>query len=297
MVGWDGNPPAIDSYRIMSAIKIDKGILDGEELEERDAQFLTNFCASPDLNEMRRVSFYKGTLSKVAFRGVRFEECSFAKSTFSDVSFRQCGFSKVDLTRTKFVKCFFSDCSFVECDPYYASFEGCVVAPSAFKQCYKLVKDWNKAVGLFARLMRDLEAAGDGRASRAAEYYYRVWQQRHLYHKWRSRGLSGFTPWFWSWFLGVFTGYGERPVYLLGWMFALITVMGGVYWKWFPFSLSPPVPDFLSYWYFSFKIFCAKGFTNDVLSKGLLACQVGEFILGVILLAMLVGSVTRKLSS
>jgi hypothetical protein len=173
---------------------------------------------------------------------------------------------------------------------------GAQLPPLHLSDVYSVAEDWNKAVGLFARLRRDLEAAGDGRASRAAEYYFRVWQRRHLYHK-RFHGLSGLTPWLWSWFLGVFTGYGERPAYLLGWMFALITAMGAVYWEWFPFSLSPPAKDFLSYWYFSFKIFCAKGFTNDVLSKGLLACQVGEFTLGLILLATLVGSVTRKLSS
>lgn len=277
-------------------MKLTKGYLAGEELAEWSAQDFVEFCAQSESSNLSHISFYEGSLDRVAFRGVSFQTCNFSKSTFRRVNFRKCTFKRVDLTRTRFLDCFFSDCTFTDCNPYYASFEKSVIHPSAFKSCYRSVGDWNRATVLFTGLKRDLEATGNGRASRAAEYYYRKWERIHLYHKWRFRQLSGMTPWLWSWLLDAFMGYGERPIYLLIWMLGLITVMGGVYKAWFPFSISPTSSDFWSYWYFSFKIFCAKGFTNDVLSKGLLFCQVLEFSLGLVLLSLLVGSVTRKLS-
>lgn len=96
--------------------------------------------------------------------------------------------------------------------------------------------------------------------------------------------------------LAVLMGYGERPAYLGGWMFALITVMALVYQKWFPFSVNPSASGFVDYWYFSLKIFCAQGFASSYFTVGLMATQVVEFALGLILIALLVGSVTRKLS-
>jgi hypothetical protein len=279
----------------MSSVKIEKGLLSGQELRPNDPEELRQFAQTESI-ELDHVSFYKKALSHVTFRGVTFRACSLAQSSFEHVNFRKCKFDQVDLTRTRFANCYFSDCSFIDCDPYNALFPDSVVDPSAFKKCYTSNKDLNKALLLFSGLKRDLQAAGNSRASRAADYYYSKWERRLLYHRWRFRQMSGARPWLWSLILGSLTGYGERPIYLLFWMFSMITGMGVVYKTYFPFSLSPGNYDFWSYWYFSFKIFCAKGFTNDVLSGGLLFCQVAEFTFGLILLALLIGSVTRKLS-
>lgn len=279
----------------MVSIKITKGLLAGEELSIKTPDDLKGLAHAETL-DIDHVSFYKQALSHTTFRGVTFNTCSLAQSTFEHVNFRKCTFSRVDLTRTRFSSCYFSDCRFTNCDPYNASFSESVVEPSAFSKCYASVNDLNKALLLFASLKRDLQASGNSRGHRAADYYYNKWQRRLLYNRWRHKQMSSAMPWLWSLILGSLTGYGERPIYLLLWIFLLITGMGVIYETYFPYSLSAGTCDFWSYWYFSFKIFCAKGFTNDVMSGGLLFCQVAEFTLGLILIALLVGSVTRKLS-
>jgi hypothetical protein len=133
--------------------------------------------------------------------------------------------------------------------------------------------------------------------ARVAEYHYRVWERRRLYQLWRVHETSGFWPWFRSLLVAILTGYGERPVYVGGWMLVLITIMSAVYWKWFPYAVSVANAGPGDYWYFSFKVFCAQGFETQFVTTGLLCCQVTEFALGLILIALLVGSVTRKLSS
>lgn len=279
----------------MATPKITTGILKGEELQEKSEEDLRRL-ASSDAHALDHISFYKQTLRHTTFRGVTFETCGFAKSLFESVTFRKCTFKRVDLIRSRFINCYFSDCQFLNCDPYYASFKRSVIDAAAFKKCYDSEVDVRKGLLLFSRLRRDLLGAGDSRRSRAAEYYYRTWERKLLYSRWRSSGKSGATPWALSLTLGWLTGYGERPIYVVAWIFALITVMGAVYRKFFPFSTPPANYGFWSYWYFSFKIFCAKGFTNDVMSAGLLTCQVTEFMVGILFLALLVGSVTRKLS-
>ena len=195
-------------------------------------------------------------------------------------------FTRVDMTRSEFKKCYFSDCKFVDCDPYNVSFAETVIEPRAFKKCYRSGEtDLNKALLLFSGLKRSLEEAGGHTGSRAADYYYRRWQRRLLYHRWRFREVSGGIPWLWSLLIGALTGYGERPAYAVLWIFSLITAMGAVYSKYFPFVVSGTANGFLSYWYFSFKIFCAKGFTETV-GKGLVAAQVSEFTIGLIFLAL-----------
>jgi hypothetical protein len=279
----------------MSDVQIEKGLLKGLSLAQVDQERLREFSHS-ESQELRRTSFYKGSLNRATFRGVKFLECSFSKSTFDSVIFRKCIFTRVDLTRSEFKNCYFSDCKFVDCDPYYVSFVETVIEPRAFRECYRSGEtDLNKALLLFSRLKRNLEEAGDHTGSRSADYYYRRWQRRLLYHRWRFREVSGGMPWLWSLLIGALTGYGERPVYAVLWIFSLITVMGAVYCKFFPFVVAGTANGFLAYWYFSFKIFCAKGFTETV-GKGLVAAQVSEFTIGLIFLALLVGSITRKLS-
>lgn len=279
----------------MSEVLIEKGLLKGAALQQVDQEWLRDFSHS-ETRELKSISFYKASLGRAAFRGVKFLECSLSKSAFESVTFRKCIFTRVDLTRSKFTNCYFSDCKFIDCDPYYASFVETVVEPRAFKKCYLSGEtDLNKALLLFSMLKRNLAEAGDNPGSRAADYYYRRWQRRLLYHRWRFREVSGGMPWLWSLLLGALTAYGERPAYLLIWIFSLITAMGAVYSKYFPSVVAGTANGFLSYWYFSFRIFCAKGFTEAV-GKGLVAAQVSEFTVGLVFLALFVGSITRKLS-
>lgn len=279
----------------MSDVRIEKGLLKGAVLTQVDQVRLREFSHS-ESRELTSASFYQSSLSRATFRGVKFLECSFSKSSFDNVIFRKCMFTRVDMTRSEFKKCYFSDCKFVDCDPYNVSFAETVIEPRAFKKCYRSGEtDLNKALLLFSGLKRSLEEAGGHTGSRAADYYYRRWQRRLLYHRWRFREVSGGIPWLWSLLIGALTGYGERPAYAVLWIFSLITAMGAVYSKYFPFVVSGTANGFLSYWYFSFKIFCAKGFTETV-GKGLVAAQVSEFTIGLIFLALLVGSITRKLS-
>jgi hypothetical protein len=67
--------------------------------------------------------------------------------------------------------------------------------------------------------------------------------------------------------------------------------------RWFPGILGPGSSRYFDYWYFSFRVFFAQGFTDKVSSVGLLALQVGEFAFGLVLVALMIGSVTRKLSA
>jgi uncharacterized protein YjbI with pentapeptide repeats len=38
-------------------------------------------------------------------------------------------------------------------------------------------------------------------------------------------------PWFWSWFLFIFSGYGQRPQYAFGWSLLVIVIGAIVFWK------------------------------------------------------------------
>jgi hypothetical protein len=133
--------------------------------------------------------------------------------------------------------------------------------------------------------------------ARAAEYYYRVWERRRLYHLWKTKETSGFWPYCRSCVVAILTGYGEQPIYIGGWIIFLITAMGFVYQRWFPGAVGTKEAKFADYWFFSFKLFCAQGLTSMSVSRGFVACQVLEVAIGLVLVALLVGSVTRKLSS
>jgi hypothetical protein len=279
----------------MGSIQIPTGLLKGKSLQTWEAVALANLADSHE-RRVEDVSFFRGELRRRTFRSITFANCSFARSRFEGITFRKCSFTHVDLTRTIFVECSFSECSFVDCDPYHARFIRCVVDPSEFAKCYTDDDLWNKALILFANLRRGLENGGDGRMARVAEYHYRIWERRRLYQLWKVHETSGPWPWFRSLLVAILTGYGERPVYIGGWMLMLITVMAAIYWRWFPFAVTASNAGLGDYWYFSLKVFCAQGFDSQFVTAGLLCCQVTEFALGLILIALLVGSVTRKLS-
>jgi Pentapeptide repeats (9 copies) len=278
----------------MDAITIPKGLLAGKDLRPWEAADLLQFAQS-DETELKNVSLFQKTVERGVFRSVRFQDCNFARTEFRETTFRKCVFERVDLTRTTFRECVFSDCRFINSDPYHATFPGSVIAPSSFKKCFKS-SDLNKALILFLDLKRELEESGDHRGSRAADYYYRRWERNLLHHRWRNRQIFGIGPWLWSLFLGSLTGYGERPQYLLLWTIGLITASSFIYRFVYPACVSLADQRFLGYWYFSFKVFCGKGFTTDALSRALVTFQVIEFTLGMVFLALLVGSITRKLS-
>ena len=280
----------------MASVQLTTGLLVGKTLHVWDANALVN-AADSNHGKIEDVSFYRGELQRKTLRGIAFGNCNFARSRFERVTFRKCTFTKVDFTRTTFVECSFSECRFVDCDPYNARFIRCVVDPSEFEKCYTEDSLWNKALILFANLRRGLESAGNGRMARVAEYHYRVWERRRLYWLWRVHETSGFWPWFRSLLVSILTGYGERPVYVGTWMLVLISAMAEIYRRWFPYVVSNGNAALGDYWYFSFKVFCAQGFAGEFVTTGLLCCQVTEFALGLILIALLVGSVTRKLSS
>lgn len=281
-------------------VKIPTGILAGEELKELNDTDLRGLAQSPVATDLVRASFYKGNLSGnqtgVTFFGISFKDCNFARSIFERVNFSRCRFTRVDLTRSVFKDCFFSDTTFVSCDPYYASFEQTEIDPAAFKNCFRAHSEWNKALILFSNLRKSLKDMGESRFSRAAEYYFRVWQRRRLFHRWRFKRISGFGTWFGSLCLGGLTGYGERPVYLAGWAFLIITILSGVYMKWLPSAVDGVDHRFRDYWYHSFRVFFAQGLTNGFQSIPLCCVQVFEFLSGLVMVSLLIGSIARKLS-
>lgn len=282
----------------MERVSIPTGILRGLELDECSVPDLQRIAASRDVPSLERASFYGGELENVSFSGLTFRDCNFARVVFRRVNFRRCRFERVDLTRSKFEDCYISDCSFVACDPYYVTFEKTEVDPSDFQRCYEKDGDWNKALLLFSALREDLRTRGSGRKSNTAEYHLRVWERRHMYLRWyKKRRLEYLLPWMQSLLIGGLTGYGERPAYLAIWMFALISLAAVGYMKWFPSAAPGLSGGYLRYWYFSFRVFFAQGFRGSPPAVGQLAFQVAEFGSGLVLVAMFIGSVTRKLSS
>lgn len=277
-------------------VTISKGILTGLSLQELTDTDLHKASQSAARAELVKCSFYKGNLSETTFQGMTFKECSFARVTFDKVTFSRCTFHRVDLTRATFKNCFFSDTTFADCDPYYTSFEQTEISPSSFKRCFHAHSDWNKALLLYGNLRRSLREMGETRSSRAAEYYFRVWQRRRLYHRWHLKRISGLGPWLWSLSLGALTGYGERPIYLAGWAFLAITGFSLVYMKWMPYALDTAHHLFDDYWYYSFKVFFAQGLTAGFQSISLSAIQASEFLSGLIMVSLLIGSVARKFS-
>jgi Pentapeptide repeats (9 copies) len=280
----------------MATVPVEKGILKGIDLEVCTPDRLKQMAEPSHTTEVQRVAFYKEKLGRAVYRGVRFSECSFAKSEFQHVSFYKCKFHKMDLTRTKFDSCLFFKCEFRDCDPYYAQFENTEINPTSFAKCYSAGKDWNKALVLFAGLRRSLEAYGEGRLSRAADYYFRTWQRRRLLYLWRSKQRSGFVPWFWNTFVWSLTGYGERPQHLAVWALVIISLLAAAYRAYFPYSVPSPKHGYADFWYLSFRIFIGRGFTNDLQTIALSAVQLFEFSCGLFLIALLVASLTRKLS-
>jgi hypothetical protein len=277
-------------------VKIPKGILAGLELAELAEKDFRNLTESPAINKLPRSSFYGGYLKKITFRGITFSECNLARATFERAIFSRCKFVRVDLTRTAFKDCIFSDTTFVDCDPYYASFSKTEVAPSSFRNCFRTHDECNKALILFSQLRLSLREMGESRSSRAAEYYFRVWQRRRLFQRWHFKRISGFGSWFSSLCLGAFTGYGERPIYLAGWAFAVVTALSEVYMRWLPYALEGANHHFRDYWYYSFKVFFAQGLSASFQSVSLSLAQVGEFLSGILMVSLLIGSIARKLS-
>jgi hypothetical protein len=290
--------PASDELGTTAAtIRLPKGKLAGVEVRTITETELRAVAQSPNRTDVAKVSFYKGTLKKAVFQGINFTESNFARVEFEGIAFSRCKFQRVDFTRANFKDCTFSDCSFVDCDPYYASFDKTEIDPSAFKHCFASHDEWNKALILFSRLLIALRDAGETRFSRVAEYYFRVWQRRRLYHRWRFKRIAGFGSWFWSLCIGAFTGYGERPFYLAAWAFLVITATSEIYMKWTPYALTTVQRHrFVEYWYYSFKIFFGRGLTSEFQSAQLSAVQMSEFALGLVMVALLIGSVSRKLS-
>jgi Pentapeptide repeats (9 copies) len=236
------------------------------------------------------------SLKGFTFQGITFNQCSFARVNFEKINFSRCKFIRIDLTRASFKECFFSDTAFIDCDPYYTSFERTEVDPASFKRCFREHAEWNKALLLFSNLRRSLKEMGETRSSRTAEYYFRVWQRRRLYHRWHFKRISGFRAWFASLCLGALTGYGERPIYLAAWAFAVVTIMALIYMRWLPYALDCVNCRFSDYWYYSFKVFFAQGLSTGFQSIPLSAVQVLEFGSGLVMVSLLIGSVARKLS-
>jgi hypothetical protein len=280
----------------MDTILVPTGILKNVLLEVYTAQQLARLGEPADRSAISRVSFYRGELGRAVYRGTLFTECGFGQSTFQHVSFYKCDFYKVDLTRTKFVNCFFFKCRFRGCDPYYVSFENTEIDPRSFKHCYSLNSDWNKALILFSELRRSLFAYGEGNLSRTADYYFRMWHRRRQFHLWTKKQMSGPLPWFGSLCLWLLTGYGEKPVNLAGWAFVVISAFAAIYKKWFASVVPNPRHGYVDFWYQSFRVFFGRAFSGDIQSVGLFSIQICEFGCGLILIALLIGSVTRKLS-
>jgi hypothetical protein len=277
-------------------VTVPKGILVGKELRELTSEDLRALAQSSARIGLSQGSFYKGALANAVFQGITFRECNFARVTFDHVTFSRCKFIRVDLTRAIFKNCFFSDTTFAESDPYNTFFEATEIDPSSFKKCFVQHADWNKALLLFSGLRRSLKEMGETRSSRTAEYYFRVWQRRRLFHRWRFKKISGFVAWFWSLCLGALTGYGERPFYLAVWAFGLITALSVIYMTWLPNALDSASHHFTEYWYYSFKVFFAQGLGAGFQSTSLSVAQMGEFLCGLVMVALLIGSIARKLS-
>ncbi len=277
-------------------IRISKGKLAGLELTEATEEDLTRLSRSTSQVQLRKTSFYQRSLSGVIFQGLAFTECNFAKATLEKVTFSRCKFSKVDFTRTSFKGCFFSDCTFSDCDIYYPSFSETEVDPASFKNCFLLHEEWNKALILFAELRRSLREIGESRLSRKADYFFRVWQRRRLFHRWKLKRIAGFAPWFWSLCIGALNGYGERPQYLAFWAFGVVSAASVIYKVWLPYALNVPNPRLVDYWFYSFKVFFAQGLSAGFQSVSLMLMQTGEFLAGLILVSLLIGSTARKLS-
>jgi hypothetical protein len=280
----------------MATIRINKGILKGLDLEDMTGEQLQRMAEPAHATELTRSSFYKGKLGRAVYRGMLFSECGFAWSEFQHVSFYKCKFRRVDLTRSKFVNCFFFKCEFDDCDPYYASFENTEIDPASFGKCYHRHGDWNKALVLFSELRRSLQAYGEGRLSRAADYYFRTWQRRRLQHLWKTKQRSGFSPWFWNVCIWLLTGYGERPAYLSLWAGGVISLLALVYMRLFPYSVTSPKYGYADFWYLSFRVFFGRAFSDGLQTLSLFIVQLGEFGCGLLLIALLIASVTRKLS-
>jgi Pentapeptide repeats (9 copies) len=277
-------------------LQFSKGKLAGVQLREITESELRALSQSANRTAIAGVSYYKGTLKRAVFQGIQFSESNFARVQFENVAFSRCEFRKVDFTRAAFKDCSFSDCRFINCDPYYVSFERTEIDPSVFKDCFTSHDEWNKALILFSNLQVQLRAAGETRFSRIAEYYFRIWQRRRLFHRWKFKRIAGFGSWFWSLCIAAFTGYGERPIYLAGWAFVVITAMSEIYMRWMPYAITGPNHRFVEYWYYSFKMFFAQGFSREFQSVQLSAAQMSEFVLGLVMVALLIGSVARKLS-
>lgn len=276
-------------------VTIPKGKLAGLDLREITEGDLRAVAQSANRTDLTRVSFYRGAIKRAIFQGIKFTESNFARVQFEDISFSRCGFRKVDFTQASFKGCVFSDCSFVDCDLYYASFEKTEIDPSAFKRCFSS-KEWNKALILFSRLLLELREMGETRFSRIAEYHFRVWQRKRLFHRWRFKRIAGFGSWFWNFCNYVVTGYGERPMYLAGWALVIITASAGIYMEWIPYALSGANHRFVEYWYYSFKMFFGRGLASDFQTAWLSFVQMSEFLVGLVMVALLIGSVTRKLA-
>lgn len=277
-------------------LRFTKGKLANIDLEPCTDEDLVKLSRSPSRTQLKRVSFYKGLLRGVTFQGITFAECNFAKVRFEKVTFSRCTFRTVDLTRTVFIDCFLSDCSFVDADLYYPEFQRTEVDPASFKKSFSSHEEWNKALLLFAELRRSLRELGESRLSRKADYFFRIWQRRRLYHRWKFKRIAGFGPWFRSLCLAALNGYGERPAYLAIWAFGVVTAAALVYWRFFPFAVSTTDPRFVDFWYYSFKVFFAQGLSAGFQSGALTFAQMAELVSGLVLVALLIGSVARKLS-
>ncbi len=280
-----------------ATVSLTKGILAGLNLQELTVEDLRKLSQSSVRTELARASFYKGNLGNATFQGITFKECSFARVRFEKINFSRCKFIRVDLTRAVFEDCFFSDTTFVHSDPYHASFERTEIDPSSFKSCFAMHTEWNKALLLFSNLRLSLKELGETRSSRTAEYYFRVWQRRRLFHRWHFKRIAGFGAWFWSLCLGALTGYGERPFYLAAWAFGVITALSAIYMKWLPYALDGGNRRFVEYWYYSFKVFFAQELSIGFQSIPLSVAQIAEFLSGIIMVSLLIGSIARKLSS
>jgi len=280
----------------MTTIRITAGILKGLDLEEYSAAELEAFSRS-ERTILDRVSYYHGALENVTFRGITFTNCVFAKTTFKRVRFRRCRFTHSDLIRSVFEECYFSGCEFIDSDLYNVSFGASEILTSSFGNCYRQHEDWNKALILFSALRTKLLGEGNTRGARVAEYYLRIWERRRLYSRWRNTDLSGPLPWLWSLFLGSLTGYGERPAYLALWATAVISVWAWLYKLRYPWVIDPVIRRFFAYWFFSFRLFFGQGISLYPGSIGVALLEMFEFGIGLVLVSLLIGSASRKLSS
>jgi hypothetical protein len=66
--------------------------------------------------------------------------------------------------------------------------------------------------------------------------------------------------------------------------------------KYLPDAIATPTPRYLDYLFYSFRVFFGQGLAPAFQSASLLGLQVSEFVSGLIMVALLIGSITRKLS-